>query len=244
MYIHDPNESVLHEQVAHDLDDRLNAVNVQMYAASTSPEYADLALKFEELTRRQAERMAQLEQQLNTTTIYIINHQQEQTELQHQHALDALQHAQEMFDEMDARHRMIQQRLDDQLQQLRERQQIINERLNHLQQDTEAVTHVFDDTDVLEDLFDINTSTATDEHSTTTVYTITNDDGEVSGTVEVTTSGNDDHNVQVWMDDDGGVIINSSVNATGSSVRIDNDTHIESRSTQRIRINGEDIRFD
>ena len=228
MYEKRPGQNHWHETVAEDLTTHKEAVNTQLVKMHGSDDYADVALLFEELTRRHNKRMQELEDKLNTTTIIIINKSQERNTLHHQRALESLQRAQERMLEMQLRHEQLEQRIRqrfellEQLQKIETSQQFNNETIQLLSPKQDTLEAKDEDVKYHESDLD--------------------EDG-VSIHEEIIIEGTDDENVEITKDiNDGQVTSNTRIkaHADGGTVRIHTTRTMSASSNQQITINGEE----
>lgn len=258
LYEKNPGDTYWQEKVVDDMTQKmvetksvLNDIeNSEDKDLSATYTYTDVALEFEALTQQQQDRLSQLEAERKIDTDLIFKRIQELTDLHHQKAIEAVEKAQEKFEKQERsklqENHQIEDRLQTRLELIRARQEAARARM---EEQFESAQNKFniknDDIDekLQESLPSVPESTASDtgDLETREYEAHATEDGiEYNSTTKIESNGSEEVNSTIDIDD-GRVIIDSSIEATGTTIIIEDSTSIRSESRQQIRVNGKDI---
>jgi len=243
LYEKEPGNKYWQEKVAQQMNQHMMGARDNMVVLQKKPQYAEVALSFEELTERHRQRLAELENKLNTSTITIINEAQELIELNHQKAQEALQHAQDIIELNDKRHDQLRQRLEARLKLLRARQEFMQNRLNkkfNRLDSTSSPPDILVVPDEIEELKLDNDSEPKKNKTRNYSETFTGDGVYLKSNLDINSGGTENVNSNIDINN-GQVISNSSVKATGTNIIIDESSTIHASSSQSIKINGKEV---
>ena len=233
LYEKRPGDKYWQEKVSGDLSMHMIMIRDNMQALDSDAKYADMALRFEELTARHTQRIVELEQRLNTSTIMIINHHQELNKQHRQKALQALEHAQELIKQHNGSQEFMKQRLEARLELLRIRQESMQDRFDKRFKDA-GIDEI--------NKLNIGDIFLKEKLKNIRVYqTEVDDDGlHFESELKIESAGSEDIETYINVND-GQVIINTSIRATGTSIFIHESSSIQASSSQSIRINGREV---
>jgi vacuolar-type H+-ATPase subunit E/Vma4 len=237
LYEKRPEDQYWQEKVSGELSKHMVKAKDNMETLNSDTKYADIALSFEALTAKHQQRMAELEQKLNTSTVLIINHQQELNDLHRQKALQALEHAQELIKQHNGSQAIMQQRLEARLELLRARQEVMKDRLNQKLENLDI------DKPALRSLDEGWDDTKGDELKNIRIYQEEIDDDGLHFESVVGVEGEGSEELETYIDvNNGQVIIDTSIQATGSSIFLHETQTINASSNQRIEVKGQQIK--